>query len=413
MEICHPRCCGIDVHKDSLTVCLLFEDQPPIVQEFGATTRELLRLGDWLASQSIPIVAMESTGVYWKPIWNLLEDRFDLMLVNAQHIKQVPGRKTDVKDCQWIAQLLQHGLLKRSFVPARDQRELRDLTRMRVTLVNERARVANRIRKLLEDANIKLGSVATDIMGASGRAMLNALIEGKQTPQQMAQLARGAMRPKIPLLISALEGKLREHHRFMLRQHLQQAEHLEGQVEAFDLRIEEQMRRPFDQAALRRLDAMPGINARAAQCVIAEIGTDMSRFPTPHHLASWAGLCPGNNESAGKRRSGRTNFGNHHLKSMLVQVAWAAARTKKSYFHAQYHRIKSRRGHKKGGDRHRPLDAADRLAPAGQQHRIYGSGYLALRRPPTGSVDASTGQPPATSGLSSHPNPRGVRRLSG
>jgi transposase len=345
MEICHRRCCGIDVHKDSLMVCLLIEDQPPIVQEFGATTRELLRLSDWLASHQIPIVAMESTGVYWKPIWNLLEERFDLMLVNAQHIKQVPGRKTDVKDCQWIAQLLRHGLLKRSFVPDRGQRELRDLTRMRTTLVNERARVANRIQKLLEDANIKLGSVVADILGMSSRQMLRALIDGKQTPEQMAQLARSAMRPKIPQLILSLEGKLRDHHRFMLGQHLQQAEHLEGQIEAFDVRIEQQMR-PFEDA-LRRLDAIPGINARAAQCVIAEIGSDMSRFATPHHLASWAGLCPGNNESAGKRRSGKTNFGNRHLKSMLVQVAWGAARTKKSYFHSQYHRLKSRRGHKK------------------------------------------------------------------
>lgn len=345
MEICHPRCCGIDVHKDSLMVCLLIEDQSPLVAEFGTTTRELLRLGDWLAAQSVPIVAMESTGVYWKPIWNLLEDRFDLMLVNAQHIKQVPGRKTDVKDCQWIAQLLRHGLLKRSFVPDRAQRELRDLTRMRTALVAERARVANRIQKLLEDANIKLGSVVADILGTSSRQMLWALIEGRQTPQQMAELARGAMRPKIPQLALALEGKLHEHHRFMLTRLLHQAEHDEGEIEAFDRRIEEQMR-PFDDA-LRRLDAIPGINARAAQCMIAEIGADMSRFATASHLASWAGLCPGNNESAGKRRSGKTNFGNRNLKSMLVQVAWAAARTKRSYFHAQYHRIKSRRGHKK------------------------------------------------------------------
>jgi transposase len=325
-------------------VCVLIENQS-LVEEFGTTTRELLRLGDWLAGHQVPIVAMESTGVYWKPVWNLLEDRFDLMLVNAQHMKQVPGRKTDVKDCQWIAQLLQHGLLKRSFIPDRPQRELRDLTRMRVTLVAERARVANRIQKLLEDANIKLGSVVADILGTSSRKMLWAMIEGKQTPRQMAELAHSAMRPKIPLLIAAMEGKLRHHHRFMLTQHLHQAEHLEGQIEAFDVRIEEQTR-PFEDV-LGRLDAIPGINTRAAECIIAEIGTDMSRFPTAQHLASWAGLCPGNNESAGKRRSGKTNFGNHHLKSLLVQVAWAAARTKKSYFHAQYHRLKSRRGHKK------------------------------------------------------------------
>ena len=345
MEVCHRRCCGIDVHKDSLMVCLLIDHEPAVVAEFGATTRELLRLSDWLAAQQVPIVAMESTGVYWKPVWNLLEEHFDLMLVNAQHIKQVPGRKTDVKDCQWIAQLLRHGLLKRSFVPDRPQRELRDLTRMRTTLVGERARVANRLQKLLEDANIKMGSVVTDILGTSSRQMLWALIEGKQTPRQMAEMARGAMRPKIAQLTIALEGKLHEHHRFMLTRLLHQAEHLEGEIEAFDVRLEEQMR-PFDDA-LRRLDAIPGINTRAGQCIIAEIGIDMTRFATAHHLASWAGLCPGNNESAGKRRSGKTNFGNHNLKRMLVQVAWAAARTKKSYFHAQYRRLKSRRGHKK------------------------------------------------------------------
>ena len=242
-------------------------------------------------------------------------------------------------------------------MPDRPQRELRDLTRMRVTLTGERARVANRIQKLLEDANVKLGSVVADILGTSARAMLWALIQGKQTPQQMAELARSAMRPKIPQLVVALEGKLREHHRFMLTQHLQQAEFLEGQIAEFDARIEELMRggkgaeggaspSPFDEA-LRRLDAIPGVNARAAQTIVAEIGIDMGRFPTPHHLASWAGLCPGNNESAGKRRSGKTNFGNRHLKSMLVQIAWAAARTKKSYFHVMYHRIKSRRGHKR------------------------------------------------------------------
>jgi transposase len=350
MQVLYSRCAGFDVHKDSVMVCLLIDRNQPIIREFGTTTAQLLHLRDWLTEHSIKHIAMESTGVYWKPIWNILEDGFELMLVNAQHIKQVPGRKTDVSDCQWIADLLRHGLIRASFVPPTPQRDLRELTRQRAQLVAERARVANRIQKVLEDANLKLGSVVTDILGKSSRDMLGALIEDPDAdPAKLAQLAKSALRPKIPKLALALKGKLRDHHRFMLKQLLDQADYLGRQIQTFEQRIDQLMSEgdgPFAKAAAR-LDPIPGINRRAAQSILAEIGHDMSRFPSAAHLASWAGLCPGNDESAGKRRSGRTRFGNRWLKQMLVQCAWAAARTKRSYFHGMYQRIKARRGHKR------------------------------------------------------------------
>ena len=352
MQMLHSRCAGFDVHKDSVMVCLLIDRADPIIREFATTTQELLRLRDWLSDHSIKHIAMESTGVYWKPIWNILEDAFELMLVNAQHIKQVPGRKTDVIDCQWIADLLRHGLIRASFVPPSPQRDLRELTRARAQLVAERARVANRIQKMLEDANIKLGSVVTDILGKSSRNMLAALIEDPSAdPATLARTlaAQGPMRRKIPQLAQALRGKLRDHHRFMLKQLLDQADYLGRQIQTFEQRVEQLMSEgdgPFAKA-VRQLDPIPGINRRAAQAILAEIGHDMSRFATAAHLASWAGLCPGNDESAGKRRSGRTRFGNRWLKQMLVQCAWAASRTKHSYFHGMYQRLKARRGHKR------------------------------------------------------------------
>lgn len=346
MQVLHSRCCGLDVHKDSVVAAVLLEKDPARVCTFGTTTAELLRLGDWLASLGVTHVAMESTGVYWKPIWNLLEDRFELMLVNAQHIKQVPGRKTDVADCQWIAQLLRHGLLRPSFVPDRAQRQLRELTRGRASLVADRARIANRVQKVLEDANVKLGSVVADILGKSSRMMLERLIEQPDaSPDSLAELAHPTMRRKIPRLRLALTHGMTEHHRFLLRQLLEQVDHYDRQIAAFESRIAEMMR-PFDEA-VRALDAIPGINRRSAQGILAEIGVDMTRFPTAAHLSSWAGLCPGNNESAGKRRSGRCRDGNRWLCQMLVQCAWSAARTKRSYFHQQYHRLKLRRGHKR------------------------------------------------------------------
>jgi len=361
MQVLYSRCAGFDVHKDSVMVCLLIDRAEPIIRQFATTTQELLRLRDWLIEHGIKHIAMESTGVYWKPIWNILEDGFELMLVNAQHIKQVPGRKTDVSDCQWIADLLRHGLIRASFVPPSPQRDLRELTRQRSQLIAERARVANRIQKTLEDANIKLGSVASDILGKSSRDMLETLIEDPNAdPLKLAQLARSAMRPKIPQLALALNGKLRDHHRFMLKQLLDQADYLGKQIQTFEDRIDQIMIQAGREAdaeakgeegpfakAVRRLDPIPGINRRAAQSILAEIGHDMSRFKTAAHLASWAGLCPGNDESAGKRRSGHTRFGNRWLKQMLVQCAWAASRTKRSYFHGMYHRIKARRGHKR------------------------------------------------------------------
>ena len=350
MQVLYSRCAGFDVHKDSVMVCLLIDRQAPAVRRFGTTTRELLLLRDWLGEHRVTHVAMESTGVYWKPVWNLLEGGFELMLVNAQHVKQVPGRKTDVSDCQWIADLLRHGLVRASFVPPGEQRDLRELTRQRTQLVAERARVANRVQKTLEDANLKLGSVVADVLGRSSRDMLAALIEDPGAdPAALAQLARGAMRPKIPQLAPALAGRLRDHHRFMLRQLLDQADYLGKQIEAFERRIDRLMSEgdgPFARA-VRRLDPVPGVNRRAAQAILAEIGHDMSRFPSAAHLASWAGLCPGNDESAGKRRSGRTRFGNRWLKQMLVQCAWAASRTRASSFHGTYQRLKARRGHKR------------------------------------------------------------------
>jgi transposase len=341
----NPRCAGLDVHKDSVWACARV-DGVKSVEKFGTSSRELLRLGDWLASLGVAAVAMESTGVFWKPVWNLLEGRFELMLVNARHIKQVPGRKTDVRDCDWVCQLLEHGLLKASFVPGRPQRELRDLTRQRTQLLNDRARVVNRVQKVLEDANIKLASVATDITGKSGRAILDALAEGGLSPGQMAELVHRRMEAKKPLLREALEGKVTGHHRFMLRSLLDQVDHLDRAVGSFDARIEEVMG-PSGREAVKRLDDVPGFDVRTAQNVIAEVGTDMSRFPSPHHLASWAGLCPGNDESAGKRRGGRTRKGDRWLRAALTQAAWGASRTRRSYFSARHRRLAARRGKKR------------------------------------------------------------------
>jgi transposase len=349
MEIVHLCCAGLDVHKKSITACVRrVTDGGESTQEsrtFGTVTAELLALGDWLAARGVRQVAMESTGVYWKPVFHILEDGFEVMLVNAQHIKRVPGRKTDLKDAEWIAQLLQHGLLSPSFIPPPPVRELRDLTRQRTQLVRERATVANRVQKVLEDANIKLASVASDPLGVSGRAMIRAMIAGQDDPGELAELARKRLRGKIPELRQALHGRVTDHHRFLLRTLMDQVGHLEGLIEQFDLRIEEQMA-PFSQAAAR-LRTIPGVGASAAEVIVAEIGTDMSRFPTSGQLASWAGLCPGNDQSAGKRRSGKTTKGSQWLRTMLVQVAWAASRAKGTIFQAAYGRWAKRMGKKK------------------------------------------------------------------
>jgi transposase len=349
VEILYQSCCGLDVHKKMIVACLRRADEGgkvgKQVRTFGTTTSELLSLSDWLVEAGCTHVAMEATGVYWKPVYNILEGQMELLVVNAQHIKAVPGRKTDVKDAEWIAQLLQHGLLKASFIPPQSQRDLRDLTRYRTTLVRERARIVNRLQKVLEDANLKLAGVATDVMGVSGRAMLEALLAGQTDTEQLAELAKGRLRKKIPQLKEALRGRVREHHRFMLSEQLSHIDYLDEAIERLAAEIGERLR-PFE-PEIQLLDTLPGVNRQTAEELIAEIGADMSRFPDGHHLASWAGMCPGHNESGGKRKSGKTRKGNRWLRSTLVEAAHGAAHTKDTYLASQYHRLVGRRGKKR------------------------------------------------------------------
>ncbi len=349
MEVLYPRCCGLDVHKKTVVACLLTPGPDgattKVIRTFGTMTAELMELADWLTAEGCTHVAMESTGVYWKPIWNLLEQRFHLLLVNARHIKAVPGRKTDVHDSEWIADLLQHGLLQGSFVPDRAQRELRELTRYRTTLVRERTAQANRLQKTLEGANIKLAAVATDILGTSGRQMLAALAEGSLEPAAIADLAKGLLRKKLPQLEQALTGQVDTHQRFLIRQHLVQIEGLETAVADVSAEIAARLR-PVDDV-LTRLDTIPGIGRWGAEALVAELGTDMSRFPSSQHLASWAGMCPGNNSSAGKRYSGKTRKGSPWLRVLLIQAAHAAGRTQGTYLASQYRRLAARRGSKR------------------------------------------------------------------
>ena len=349
MEIIYRHCAGLDVHKKSIMAHVRqIDDRGKLhvqTRKFGTMTRDLLALSDWLASQGVTHVAMESTGVFWKPVFNLLEGRFEVLLVNPQHIKQVPGRITDVKECEWIGQLLQYGLLRGSFVPPRPQRDLRDLTRHRAQLVAEQTRIANRIHKTLEDANVKLGSVASDILGKSGRDMIHAIMRGEDDPEKMAELARARLRAKIPELQIALEGRVTEHHRFMLKMLMEHLDMLEELIGQLNQRIEEKMV-PFA-GAIRRICTIPGVDRLTAQNVLAEVGSDMAPFPSDAHLASWSGMCPGNNESAGKRRRAKTTKGNRWLRRALSQAAWAASRTKNTYFSSQYRRLAGRRGKKR------------------------------------------------------------------
>ena len=349
MEILYQSCCGLDVHKKMIVACLRRADEAgkvgKQVRTFGTTTSELLSLSDWLVEAGCTHVAMEATGVYWKPVYNILEGQMELLVVNAQHIKAVPGRKTDVKDAEWIAQLLQHGLLRASFIPPQSQRDLRDLTRYRTTLVRERARIVNRLQKVLEDANLKLAGVATDVMGVSGRAMLEALLAGQTDTGQLAELAKGRLRKKIPQLKEALTGRVREHHRFMLSEQLSHIDYLDEAIERLAAEIGQRLR-PFE-PEIQLLDTIPGVNRQTAEELIAEIGADMSRFPDGHHLASWAGMCPGHNESGGKRKSGKTRKGNRWLRSTLIEAAHGAAHTKDTYLASHYHRLVGRRGKKR------------------------------------------------------------------
>ena len=349
MDAIYERCCGLDIHKRTVVACLIVpgsgRQSRKEIRTFGTMTDDLLALADWLAAQSVTHVAMESTGVFWKPLFNLLEDRFQLLLVNARDIKQVPGRKTDVKDCEWIADLLRHGLLKASFVPDRPQRELRELVRYRTTLVRERSAEVNRLQKTLEGANIKLASVASDPLGLSGREMLNALIDGSTDVASMAELARGKMRAKRGLLGRALAGRMEAHQRFLLTEQLCHIDALDEGIARVSGEIAERMR-PFAEV-LERLDTIPGIGQRMAEILVAEIGIDMSRFPSAAHLASWAGMCPGNQESAGKRKTGRTRKGNVWLRAALIESAHSLGRGRGTYLAAQYRRLTARRGKKK------------------------------------------------------------------
>jgi transposase len=315
------------------------------IRQFGTTTKDLLALSDWVMGEGCSHVAMESTGVYWKPVYNILEGQFELLVVNAQHLKAVPGRKTDVRDAEWIAELLAHGLLHGSFVPAANVRELRDFTRYRTSLVRDRARTINRLQKVLEDANIKLANVVTDIDGVSARLMLEALVAGEKDTQQLANLAKGRLKGKREQLVDALCGRLKPHHSFLIAEHLAQIDYLEEAIERLSQQIEERLR-PFEQE-LALLDTIPGVNRRTAEVLWAETGGDMSRFASARHLASWAGMCPGNNESAGKRRTGRTRKGTPWLRHCLIEAAHGAGRTKNKYLSSQYHRIGARRGKKK------------------------------------------------------------------
>lgn len=375
MQVTHERCAGIDVHKKTVVVCCLSvvpNGKPKReTRTYGTTTRELLSLCDWLSSEDITQVAMESTGEYWKPVYNLLESSYEVMVVNSHHFKQVPGRKTDVKDAEWLAELLSYGLVRGSFIPPLPQRDLRDLTRQRTTLIRDKASIINRLQKVLEWANLKLASVVTDISGVSARAMLKALVDGTESPEALAAHAKGRLRSKQSALTEALTGRVREHHRFLMQTHLEQLEFLEAHLKQFDERIEQliQAQSPSSeleaqlscntsspglpklplswQQAMILLDTIPGVARQSAELLLAEVGVDMRRFPSAAHLCKWAGICPGNHESAGKQYSGKTPPSNRWLRGMLVQMANAAVRCKTSYFATVYRRLVARRGHKR------------------------------------------------------------------
>ena len=379
MDVTHTHCAGLDVHKKIVVACCLIQvpsgKLKRTVRSFGTTTAQLLSLSDWLSNQQVTQIAMESTGEYWKPIYNILESNFEIMVVNAHHLKNVPGRKTDVKDAEWIADLLRHGLLTGSFIPPLAQRDLRDLTRQRITLVRERARVVNRLQKVLEWANIKLASVVTDITGVSAIKILKAIVDGQTNAEDLAKLAKGRLIHKIAQLKESLSGQVRSHHRFLLQQHLNHIQFLDQQINQFNQQIDESIKEQnldhdlpspqlesksklssssktknlllsWNQAVILA-DTIPGVAQNTAELLVAEIGTDMSRFPSASHLAKWARVCPGNNESAGKKLSGRTGRSNPWLRTALVQAANAAVRCKSSYLRVIYRRLAARRGRKK------------------------------------------------------------------
>jgi transposase len=350
MEVVHERCAGLAIHKQPVVACLITPGprgtSEKEVRRFGTMTAELLALADWLAAHAVTDVAMESTGVYWKPVWNLLEDRFTLLLANAQHIKAVPGRKTDVRDAEWIADLLRHGLIQGSFIPDRPHRELRELSRYRTSLVQERTREVNRLQKVLEGANIKLASVVKDVTGKSAREMLAGLVGGAPEPEALAAFARGRMREQLPQLAQALRGHFAEHQRFLVAQQLAHIDFLDEAIAQVSTEIDQRLS-PAEQEAIQQLDTIPGVGPRIAEIILAEVGAEVSHFPSAAHLASWAGMCPGNNESAGKRLSGKTRKGSKWLRTALGEAAQAAGRSEKTYLGAQFRRVATRRGKKK------------------------------------------------------------------
>lgn len=349
MEVLYACCCGIDVHAKMLVACLLKQGKKE-VRTFSTMTEDLLRLLDWLTQAGCTHVAIESTGVYWRPVFNILEGTMEVLLTNARDAKGYKARKTDVIDAEWLADLLRHGLLKPSFIPPRPIRELRDLTRYRESLVRERTTLANRIQKLIESANIKLGQVASDVLGASGKQMLRALAAGETDAEQLSHLAQGVLKRKQPQLQQALQGRFTQAQRWILAELLEQYEHVERALQRAEARIEQEVENsadPFVADAVKLLDTIPGVGETVAQIIVAEIGVDMERFPTAPHLASWAGVCPGNNESAGKRKSGKTTKGSRYLRAALVQAAWAASHQKETYLAAQYKRLVKRMGKKK------------------------------------------------------------------
>jgi transposase len=378
------RCAGLDVHKASITACVRTpgEGGEPHqeVRKFSATTRGLLQLRDWLASFAVTLVGMEATGVYWKPVYYMLEDDFELWLLNARHLKNVPGRKTDVKDAEWICQLVEHGLVRPSFVPPKEIRELRNLTRYRKAQIEERTREVQRLEKVLQDAGIKLSSVATRALGVSGRTMLDALISGTTDPEILAELARGRLRSKIPALREALEGRFCAHHGLMVGRMLAHVDYLDESIAELSMEIEWVIA-PFSEE-VKLLDTIPGVDRRTAEVLIAEIGVDMSQFPTHRHLASWAGMCPGNDESAGKRRSGKTRKGSKWLRSALIEAAYAAARSRGTYLAAHYARLKGRRGPKKAAVAvgHSILVICYHILQRGEPYQELGEDYFNRRR---------------------------------
>jgi transposase len=380
MDVVHRCCAGLDVHKDTVTACVAWAEPTGKKRHekrpFGTTTRELLALADWIRGCGVTHVAMESTGVYWQPVWHVLEGQFELLLVNAQHVKAIPGKKTDRRDSVWLAELLQHGLLRSSFVPPTPIRELRDLTRYRVTLCQECNRIANRIQKVLEDANVKLASVASDPLGASGRAMLKALIAGDDDPAKLAELARGLLRRKLPALQAALDGRVTPHHRFLLGELLDHLEFVEGKILRLETTIEERLG-PFEDT-VRRLCTIPGVDRVSAWGIISEIGLNMDQFPDARHLASWAGLCPGNWESAGKRTSGRIRKGSAWLRRHLCQCAWAVSTKRHTYLSALFRRLAARRGVKRASIAvaHAILTIAYRIIRDGSTYRDLGPDYF-------------------------------------